>query len=170
MKLISLMSFTLFIIISSGCSTNKEDCSYNGRKVNCSEMPANKVEQRSVPKPAPASVEVATKGRYNIKDGQFVTLTDFKKSESKIIDGNSYSCEIELLKNTIVGIRADERELFLIKDGQENSYQRIENSIIDMNNLIIGTFEDLDTVNKIRFTMKFSSTTDLEIKSICYFN
>ena len=173
MKILSLSSIALFLILASGCSTKKEDCSYNGKKVNCSEMPARREEQRPEPKLAPVSLEVVTKGRYQVKNGQLLALSDFNKNASKIIDGVTYSCEIELLKNTIVEIRADERELFFTQEGQVKIFKRTENSVIDMNNLIIGTFEILESVNnntKIKFIMKFSSTTDLEVKSICSFN
>lgn len=161
----SLLLLTITLVVFAGCNSNKEDCSYNGQKVNCDQMPGKKTDEL---KPKAESVEVTARGRYEIKNGQFMVLTDIKKDQSKVVGKMEYNCSLTMEKNKPFDYRVNEREFVLIREGQEFSFERLDQ--VDYSNLVLGRFENYNSESKMKLTLKFRNQDTLEITNVCYFN
>jgi hypothetical protein len=162
----SLLLLTIALVVFTGCDSKKEECIYNGQKVSCDQMPGKKSDE--LKKPKAESVEVTARGRYETKNGQFMALTDIKKDQSKVVGDMKYNCSINMEKNKPVDYRVNEREFVLISEGQEIPFERLDQ--VDYSNLILGSFENYNSDNKMKLTLKFRNQDTLEITNICYFN
>lgn len=162
----SLLLLTITLVVFTGCDSKKEECIYNGQKVSCDQMPGKKSDELN--KPKAESVEVTARGRYEIKNGQFMALTDIKKNQSKTVGNMNYNCSINMEKNKPVDYRVNEREFVLIHEGQEISFERMNQ--VDYSNLVLGRFENYNSENKMKLTLNFRNQDTLEITNICYFN
>lgn len=163
-----LLLLIAVLVVSGGCSSKKEDCTLNGEKVDCSKMPGRNAQEKD-PNGA-ISVETFARGRFEVRNGKFIALTDFKNQRTKVVGDKAYTCSLEMLKNKQYDFRINERELVLIDEGQEISFERVDLTKIDYNRLEIGKFENMDRDNRMKVIINILNQDTLELTNICYFN
>ena len=161
-----LVLLTTLASCSSKKSSSTEDCTSNGEKVSCDMFRA---KEESAKKES-VTLEVFVKGEYEVKNGTFKALTPMVKEDSKAMNGEFYTCSLNMPKGTVLGIEADERELRFINEGQILSFERSSQNNIDYTNLILGEFVNYDRVENTKTVMRFISNRQMEMKLVCKFN
>lgn len=168
MKSIFLLSMLLMTLVSCKSETSQQDCYYNNVKVSCDQLHSSS-QDRQKPISEKVNVEVVVQGKYEIKNGTFKALTSMTKKETKNVNGNLYSCEIDLPKNREMGIDVDERELRFSMNGQLLTLERTSLDEIDYENMQLGKFEHFDSSDNTTSFFNFISKDLIELKVICHF-
>ena len=172
-----------FLVFAVGCDSDSpvakkaESCTYNDKPMDCAEFrritgqtpddPA--AQQPSVKEPKVGyALEVKSKGRYQVRNGELKILTSLEKTAYGEHNGSSYRCQITIGANTVMGVQADERELNLSLEGQSTILPRVEGSVVDENNFLLGSFEFIEK-DEAKTTFKFIDDKTLELSIICLF-
>lgn len=167
MKSVLMSALVLLTLVSCDSSTKKaseeisQECSINGQKVDCNAFKSNGEKL--------ASLTVKAEGEYEIKNGKFRVLKSVENVEVKHVGGDKYECSVSFLADVVLDVDANERELTFSQDGQSLIYERSAGSVLDRSRYELGSFESMDSVNKIKEVIKLDSKGHITLQATCYY-
>lgn len=114
----------------------------------------------------PVIVEAKARAHYQVKNGKLTLLEKIYNSNEKTVGGVPYTCEVNADFGTTFDVEANERELSLTIDADQQVYERTSNSKLDEENYVIGQFSnDVDGVK----TIMTLDENEIEVHTICTF-